>query len=103
MSKQVADVLKKALEAFGPNGELWAQGTRKALSKPNCCSLTSFERAFKDSWFQPYQSGTAALRMALGVYDNTEIVEWNDYPKRTFPEVKALFEKAIKQELGVSA
>lgn len=62
-SKSVAEVLRKALAAFGPDGEHWTKG-REALTAPYCCALTSFERAGVDEDAGVY--ARTILRYVLG-------------------------------------
>lgn len=103
MSTRVADVLRAALAAFGPNGENWTQGWRAKpegpgpFEPPFCCIGTSFNR-LTGTAIASKESGLQALEKALGVTTGCALVEWNDVNGRTFAEVKELFEKAIAAE-----
>lgn len=95
---QVREVLQKALEAFGPNGENWAKGM-EALDRPKCCVTLAFSGVRGDT--------SEALNFFLKCsgfgegYRSIQTAElWNDIPERTWPEVKELFEKAIESAPG---
>jgi hypothetical protein len=91
-------VLRRALELLGPNGERWIQG--RLGDKSACCSVGAI-------WFSANDVGSeaGARRHLAKVVRAEDIAKWNDAHSRTFPEVKAAFEKAIvlaEQEEGAT-
>ena len=92
MSAQVAEVLEKALAAFGPNGEKWGQLGQLCMDGKEC-AITGCDVAAGDDY--------EALAGALDVLDRLSapltIDVWQDAPERTFPEVKTVFEQAIAE------
>lgn len=93
MTSTAADVLRRALELLGPNGEMWIQGNFLGVDA-ECCALGAiWKAAFRsDPEGLMEESGRRYLRKALNVIN---VADWNDAPGRTFAEVKAAFEKAI--------
>lgn len=95
----LVNILKQALAAFGPNGENWTQG-KEAYRRPKCCVTLSFtadnQNALEES---EIDEGCAALAEVLGISPD-DLEPWNDAPKRTWLEVKSLFEKAIESAPG---
>jgi hypothetical protein len=94
MSKQIAEVLQKAFEAFGPNGENWIRGA--AGDAPQCCSVSAFDRAgiFGIVRHNAYQFLSEVVGAKYGY-----LAEWND--TRTWPRVKSGWQKAIKEASAV--
>lgn len=90
-----SEVLRRALELMGPEGENWQQlglGVKYHFEKH--CMMIAINRA------QPEEGGVlfgSALPFAhkLGFSSYTEATTWNDAPGRTFAEVRELFEKQI--------
>jgi hypothetical protein len=95
-----SEVLRLALEKLGPNGENWIKGALYTAADgfvdcdvteaANFCSLGAIEAA----------SGTTDIRKAekylsSAIHGWSWVDNWNDAEERTFPEVKAAFEKAI--------
>jgi hypothetical protein len=94
MSTQVADVLEMALAVFGPHGENWvkmAEGGQGHDMSKKCASLAIGEQPVSQA---PIQRAKAILCDVIGI-DVMGIYSWNDTPERTWPEVKAAYEKAI--------
>ena len=90
MSQQVAGVLRKALEAFGPNGEHWIKHAERD-GRGNFCSYGALAHV-AGRFSNEEGEALAVLRKALG---HNMIADWQDDGNRQFPEVKALFKKAI--------
>lgn len=91
----VKQTLQAALEAFGPNGENWTQG-EDVFNEPKCCIGTSFARLPKYPKEALLDKCWKALRDASHRTNDISLITWNDEAGRTWPEVKALFEKAIE-------
>lgn len=103
MSAQVAEVLKKALAAFGQNGEHWTQGHAAKPEGPSpsdgkhFCICTAIAAIGKRSAL--YEQTVASVCAVLGINSSgIQILEWNDTHGRTWPEIKVAFEKAIAKE-----
>lgn len=102
---RTAQVLRKAPEAFGPNGEYWTQGYKAKPQGPGpfeypfCCVGTSFNRIAgignKDKDY-----AIRALVKAAGLTYIPDLPDWNDEPWRTFADVKAIFGAAIAKHEG---
>lgn len=104
-----ADVLRGALvelrRPLNDDGNGWAQhqfgsGDRCkcAIGAIECAVITLFgaDSILTDT---PYFEARSALNQTIaGVDDprNWSIISWNDTPGRTFPEVVAVFERAIE-------
>ena len=94
-----SEVLTKALELLGPNGELWCKSL-PGVEWPvagNCAS-TACGMADTPEGYQSWKARTYLAR-AIGIpalETHSQIHGWNDAPERTFPEVRAAFEKAIE-------
>lgn len=93
MSKQTADVLKRAKERLETRG--WVQGNFETAR--GCCAVGAIiaETLHNNDAFYAAEN---ALDEALGMYA-VLITEWNDDPSRTKEEVLSLFDKAIENEL----
>ena len=90
-----AEVLRKALELLGPNGEHWCK--ERYFNGNKMCMQGATRRASlyaDDSGFTSALC-TNALLKAVPDCEGNPIARWNDAPERTWPEVKAAFEKAI--------
>ena len=90
MSEQVAEVLRKTLAAFGPNGEKWRQHQERD-PQGRMCSYGAIDFAAGEN-SPARRQATDLVREVLG---SPMLADWNDNGKRTFAEVKELFEKAI--------
>jgi len=101
MSKQVADILRKALEAFGPNGEKWGQGTARIASSDDLCFNVAVYHVTQGNreGMAYFDEANTALRDAGGFRNGQESMQWNDHPKRTFAEIKSVYEKAISEQM----
>ena len=85
-----AEVLRKALELLGPNGTHWGRGEQCFGGK--LCAGMAIDRANRGQ----YRVATL-YKMLIPVLDSQGTpIGWNDAPERTWPEVKAAFEKAIE-------
>lgn len=100
----VATDLQAALALFGPNGEKWVpvdpdqeRGTNCALSAiiNACCD---HHHAAGETYNSRKNAAIAALYRAAG---HRHFPKWND--NHTWPEVKAIFEKAIQESSLVCA
>jgi len=91
MSAQVAGVLRKALAAFGPNGENWVRGHGGLGNK--CCSVTAFMRSGSPLYVGHSDEGYQILCRVTGAKIGF-LGDWND--KQTWPQIKAAYEKAIQ-------
>lgn len=89
-TRPVAEVLRKALEAFGPNGEKWRQHQERDADG-RMCSYGAIDYASGRDCYTRRQA-TDLVRDVLG---SPLLAYWNDQGARTFADVKALFEKAI--------
>lgn len=89
----IVEALEKALAAFGPNGENWAQGD-KALTQPYCCVTLALSR-IRTQDYEQVAKAQDVLWATMGLKTRLQAEKWNDTPERTWPEVKAAYEKAI--------
>ena len=85
-----AERLRKALALFGPNGEKWVN---RLPGNNEYCSVTACAEADPTTSFL---SATDLLCSVVGLGEFEVLQRWNDAPERTWPEVKAAFEKAIE-------
>lgn len=93
-----AEVLRKALELLGPNGEHWCQG--RYFDGDKACMqgatrVAAQELSQRTEAFLHIAKCTERLMEVLPTCEGNPIARWNDAPERTWPEVKAAFEKAI--------
>jgi hypothetical protein len=89
-----AEVLEKALELLGPNGENWQQGWSGIQGE---CMVTCISRIVPgDTGNRLRWDAWKFLYPAAGITGCECISAWNDAEGRTWPEVKAAFQKAIE-------
>jgi hypothetical protein len=92
-----SEVLRLALEKLGSNGEDWAQvkGGDYECDDAGHCASTAINsvRGLKTRLAIHYF--TIAIGVDASDGELWPIYHWNDAPERTFPEVKAAFERAI--------
>lgn len=108
-SQSAADILQRALELLGPNGENWTKGyfaydeygmeTMGYCDVAKCwCAAGAIQRVINESDYDATYMGVLS-RAIFGndwkPFTGTCIGDWNDAPERTWPEVKAAFERAI--------
>jgi hypothetical protein len=86
-----SEVLRLALEKLGPNGEHWIKGAYKR-GETYCARGAVFYSVDEAS---SVTAPCGYLTRAVAASDLLPFENWNDAPERTFPEVKAAFEKAI--------
>lgn len=100
------DVLEAALERLGPEGENWEQVARGGRFGRFCAVGAIVP------WYGPdaiaatakqEQAWIGALADAVGLDDLGKVPRWNDHPARTFSEVRAAFQKAIRNEKAKAA
>ena len=91
----VESVLRNALEALGPHGENWVKIGRKSVGnmRSKCAALAISEQPVSQEFIQ---RAKIILCDSIGI-DVMDLYRWNDAPERTWPEVKAAYEKAIKK------
>lgn len=88
-----SEVLQKALDLMGPNGENWQQlRPGLAYSPQKSCMLIAINRAQEALGIFVTAIPYAAK---LGFSSYTQATDFNDAPGRTYPEVRELFEKQI--------
>lgn len=117
---KAAKLLRDALDLINDEGRHWIKGnfTGDVADGVGFCSLGAIRQVVfgdvlipftpGDGVFARYDKMVRALTEAVGYEDSfladpgrntrnigTGVVEWNDDPERTFPEVKAGFERAI--------
>ena len=89
------EILEAALERLGPNGERWFQGDANGPNGSRC-ALGAIDDGGRIEFSGPIFSAlTGMLEEAIG---GTAVVPWNDDPSRTFEDVRAAFQKAIRSE-----
>lgn len=107
LPKTGVEVLVRALEIWGPNGEHWIQG--KWYAEGNYCLLGGLDMAAHGRVElpinNPYLAARALVQVALNSTQDTLshyfiITRFNDSPRTTFADVKALVCGAIQKELG---
>ncbi len=91
MAKQLkaSDILKKALDKFGPNGEHWGQHAYQHGHGRTAtyCALGAIWKASRDS-----DKGAAEF---LSRVIRGGVTAWNDRQGRKFADVRAKFKEAI--------
>jgi len=98
--KTPEQIITRALEALGPNGEHWRQGTIEdqcgnmclvgALRRGAGLSINEIE-APNDRY---YCARDAVHAVINSEYERMSVTEWNDDCRRQFAEVRAVLEKA---------
>lgn len=95
-------VLRSALERLGPNGEFWGQGSAFGRDKDKHCVISALhgERLSCYSAVEASPEGKALIAaggfLSTGNYRSIDGVwMFNDNPTRTFPEIRALYHRAI--------
>ena len=96
---KASEVLAKALGFCGPNGENWIKGPSDGLpgtmfTGDNVCALLAIERV-QDKFNASEDSIVTAGNTLRQAIDDRSVIQWNDAPERTWPEVKLAFETAI--------
>jgi hypothetical protein len=91
VSAQVAEVLRKALAAFGPNGERWAPHAGPLYSG-TCAWGCIYQIIWEETGIQPVNDGDK-WAASLGFTGCHDLFRWND--SAAWPEVKERFESAI--------
>lgn len=87
-------VLTKALELLGPNGENWVKEQQYG---PCYCMVTAVQIAAGQSHAACLSKIPAyELLCIAAARDYGTLGMWNDHARRTWPEVKAAFERAIE-------
>lgn len=95
-----SELLRRALELLGPNGERWTKGRYKVVPGAEeeypdgaYCSSGAIEEINTINQDKAKQY----LREAIwaSIYTTDGIINFNDAKIRKFPEVKATFEAAI--------
>lgn len=86
MKMKDSEVLRKALELMGPEGENWGRQVR-FVPVHKLCPFLALESI--------QQMSTGYWARALGFDVSLNLFTWNDTPGRTFTDVKELFEKQI--------
>lgn len=105
------EVLEKALERLGPNGENWTQGAFFRRNYSLCCPLGAIGLTLSNNTDFPFSArhqarfylSLAIAGQATDAGEAYEIIRWNDIASRKFPEVKSKFLEAIelaKSEAG---
>ena len=103
-----SEVLEKALELLGPNGEHWTVGTSyrdehgdaiyredpKRELFASCCVSAAIVRS--EAPKNRHYSRSRAWKLFEQVIGSKDVPEWNDAPERSWPEVRAAFLKAIE-------
>jgi len=84
------EVLERALELFGPDGERWAN---KSPIGDEHCSVTALAK-IAVLLSPSYMKAKSLVRRGAGLKDSESLSYWND--AHTFPEVRAAFLKAIE-------
>ena len=84
------EVLEKALELLGPNGENWVN---EAPDWDKHCCVTAIDTVGDN---RSQEKAKSFLRRVINSNVCSLISRWNDAPERTFPEVRAAFLKAIE-------
>lgn len=76
--------------------KLTGQGTDHIASSDDLCfNMAAYHVAENSELFAYCDEANQMLRDSGGFRDGKESMEWNDAPERTWPDVKAIFEKAI--------
>jgi hypothetical protein len=92
--KTPEEVITGALEALGPNGEHWTQGTW-GDQYGRMCVVGALRRGAGSRINDEYRHTRNAVDAVLySEYGITSIVPWNDEKDRQFAEVRAVLEKA---------
>lgn len=84
--KHTAEVLREALDSFGPDGQFWIKGMYSDERGGQCCS-GAVGGPDTDAW----KILVACLPANCGL-----VSAWNDADDRTFEDVKQLFTQAIQ-------
>lgn len=106
-----SEVLQKALDLFGPDGECWIKGDyqiegkhgwwRKVLHIEVCdkfCSIGAIREAMHMGIAENYNAYIKArnyLQEAVPSSSKGDVVGFNDNSLTEWPQVKAMFEEAI--------
>lgn len=94
MKMKDSEVLRKALELMGPEGENWQQlGTATSVYHKHCMMI-AINRVQEHNDKKMFCSALPFVA-ALGFSSYNEATNFNDAPGRTFAQVKELFEKQI--------
>lgn len=88
MDLTIKEILQRALEFFGPNGENWVQGHPDINTQ--ACALIGISRVSDNEGDK--DQAKQCLRDVIG----GSIVEWNDARGRTWADVKTAYEQAIE-------
>lgn len=107
-----SEVLQKSLDAFGPNGENWIQfcamkdaagstvheEDEESIDAVFFCSggaVIHFENPGKKHYLR-----SPAYGELVKIIGHDDIPRWNDHPRRTFADVRQLFQSAISAAKG---
>jgi hypothetical protein len=85
------EVLARALQLFGPNGERWVQHKRR--DRGRFCAIAAIEEAAHGDTFLRRQA-EERLRATVG----RSPMLWNDSPGKQFSEIRAGFAAAIASD-----
>lgn len=88
------EILQKALESFGPNGENWVKTASQRGTER--CMVTAIGNVL-DSCAEEYITALQTLHEVVLRQSNTHAFtsNFNDDPATTFADVKAVYQKAI--------